>query len=394
MFGLNLDVQPRICRISATFFAALVSCLFFLFPGLASAQNWVWTNEVVDTSGRGMSLAVDDAGNVHISYGEEKAGLKYGFRQVGLNPPKWFTLPLGGGVSYTHTALDSNGNPAICATYLTLPMRYFHFDGKHWDKQEIAPEDNTSVQAACSVVITANGTPHVSWYHLIGAINYAHIRVAELQNGAWLMRTLDFDVQTGKWHAMVLDAQGNPCISYDAFVKGLLKFARWDGKKWNIRVVDSRGLHGPDYSLGMGSSLAFDAHGNAHIVYYSDTEMRHAWQTGDTWKEEVIDNITPSGSSYDYRSSLVFDKDGLLHLSYEDSGMAKHAFFDGKEWHVQVIAPSGASASRFSSMAIDHNQNILYYAYRDAVDGSLRVAVGHKTETPQTAASGKPQGKN
>jgi hypothetical protein len=393
MVGFLRNLCDRIASIRVSFVCLILAFVTTVFPFRAAAQDWAWDNEVVDTSGKGMSLAVDEGGNVHISYGADKEGLKYGFRPAGA-ASRWFTLALGGGVNYTHLALDRHGNAHICSTYLSLPLRYAYYDGKQWDIQEIVPEDRTSVQVACGVAISADGTPHLSWYRIPLGGTYAHIRYAFLRDGVWLMRTLDFDMQTGKWHSMELDAQGKPCISYDAFVKGLLKFARWDGKEWNIRVVDSRGAHGSDYSLGMGSSLAFDSRGNTHISYYSDTEMRHAWQEGEQWKVETVDKISPTGSALDYRSSLVLDVDGFAHISYEDSGVLKHAYFDGKQWNVQVVAPTGNSRSRFNAMTIDRKQNILYLAYKNAGDGSLRVAVGHKVAQSRTAIDEKKSEKN
>jgi hypothetical protein len=369
----------------------LLALLFPALPPVAIAQDWVWTTEVVDKSGRSMSLATDADGNVHMSYGSDE-GLKYGFRPAG-DKSRWFTMSLGGGVAYTSLSLDSHGDPHICSTYFSVGLRYAHYNNKQWEIQTIAPEDK-SAQLACGVAISSDGTPHVSWYS-IPSVEYAHIRYATLQDGVWLMRTLDFDVQTGKWHTLILDPGGNPCISYDAFVKGLMKVARWDGKEWSIRVVDSRAAHGSDYNLGMGSSLAFDSHGNAHVSYYSDTEIRHAWQDGQSWKVETVEKITPSGGASDYRSSIVFDKEGFPHISYEDRGIAKHAFWDGRQWHVQAIAPSGTSISRFSAMTIDQKHNVLYFAYRDAADGSVKVAAGRRNSEPsQTAMSEKKADKN
>ena len=107
-----------------------------------------------------------------------------------------------------------------------------------------------------------------------------------------------------------------------------------------------------------------------------------------------MEKIRPTGGFLDYRSSIVFDRDGFPHISYEDNGVAKHAYWDGKQWYVQVIATTGTSASRFSSMTIDRKHNTLYLAYLDAVDSSLKVAVGHKLEQPQTARGEKETGKN
>ena len=362
--------------------------LMLVSPGSASAQDWAWTREVVDTFGVASSLAVDAAGNVHISYGGD-GGLKYGYRPADTKS-RWFTVGLGGGVNYTNLRTDQQGNPHLCATYLSLPLRYAHYDGKTWAIQQIAPEDNMSVSAQCSVAVEPNGTPHLSWYRLPpDDPEYKHLRYAALQDGVWLMRTVDFDTQTGKWNSMVIGPDGKPDITYDAFVKGLLKFAHWDGKEWNIRVVDHRGAHGLDYSLGMGNCLFLDSHDIAHISYYSDSELRYASQDGQTWMVETVDEIRPTGGWVDYRSSLMFDKDGVPHISYEDFGVLKHAYKDGDHWRVQVIAPSGATRSRFSSMAVDAKANIIYIAYKDPADGSLKVAVGHKVEPSQPAVDEK-----
>lgn len=367
----------------ALLLSAVLLCLPTFSPFAAGTQDWVWTRETVDSSGEAMSLAADPAGNIHLSYGGQ-GGLRYGYRPAGLKS-HWFTMALGGGVSYTNIKADLNGNPHLCATYLSLPLRYAHYDGKRWDIQPIAPEDTMSVQAQCSVAISKDGTPHVAWYRLPGGFGNNHIRYAVLKDGAWLMQTLDFDEQSGKWNWMVADQSGNPDVSYDAYVKGELKFAHWDGKDWNKQIVDHRGAHGADYSLGEGSSLALDAKGHGHISYYSDTELRYASQEGDTWKVETVEKIQPTGAFVDYRSTLLFDKDGVPHISYEDLGVVKHAFKIGDEWQVQVIAPRGATTSRYNSMAIDVASDLIYIAYVDPLDSSLKVAVGRRAPASEAA---------
>jgi len=208
--GVLVCVIRQLFREQCTLILAILFVVLFS-PASTTAQNWVWSTETADISGRSMSIVADADGNVHMSYGGNE-GLKYGFRPAG-EKGHWFTMPLKGNVSYTDLTVDRQGNPHICATYLSLPLRYARYDGKEWNIQEIAPEDTTSVQAACGVVISADGTPHLSWYrYAYDNSDYKHIKYAVLKDGSWLMRTLDFDVQSGKWHSMVLDPQGNPCI--------------------------------------------------------------------------------------------------------------------------------------------------------------------------------------
>ena len=36
-------------------------------------------------------------------------------------------------------------------------------------------------------------------------------QTAELKDGVWAIRTVDWDTQTGKFESMTLDSHGNPC---------------------------------------------------------------------------------------------------------------------------------------------------------------------------------------
>ncbi len=362
--------------------SALALGLTLLLPALASGQSWVWTTESVDTSGIATSLAVDQYGNLNISYGNN-SGLNYGFRSV--NESQWFKMLIDShGVNYTNLKLDRQGNPHICVTHGMLPLRYTHFDGKKWILDEIGT-DSTGIEFACAVAIGPNGTPHLTWYKLAPP-NFAHVRYAVLRDGAWMTQTVDFDAQTGKWNSMILDSQGNPYISYDAYIKGIMKYAHWDGNRWQVRAVDSRGQHGSDYNIGMGSSLVLDSQDNVRITYYTTSELRYARRENQTWIVQTVDSVSDHGS-FQYRSALVIDKNGFPHISYEDLGAVKHAYWDGKQWRMQVISPRGSDPYRYSSMAMDSNRDILYICYQDANDGALTLAIGQKVQEPEATAT-------
>src|ERR1700704_152275 len=99
--GAVMSVVTRaICQPRFLFYC-LLAFLALTLPSLTIAQGWVWTTEIVDKSGRSMSLAADPEGNLHMSYGSADEGLKYGFRPVGAKS-QWFTMALGGGVNYSN----------------------------------------------------------------------------------------------------------------------------------------------------------------------------------------------------------------------------------------------------------------------------------------------------
>jgi hypothetical protein len=101
-----------------------------------------------------------------------------------------------------------------------------------------------------------------------------------------------------------------------------------------------------------------------------------------------VDPITWLGSWAHFHSSIVLDKHGLPHICYEDAGVLKHAFSDGKQWHIQVLARNGLESFRYSSMAIDKDDNI-YIAFRDPEDNTLKLATGRPGSGQADLASKK-----
>lgn len=347
--------------------------VLFLFPVMSWGQTWTWRTETVDQSGKFTSIAVDKEDNLHLSYSDGQGSVKYAFRPAGTSS-KWFTMALDGGDAYTDLALDAHGNPHICFPFRVL--KYAHWDGKSWRIQQIAT-DAAPITFSCAVGVGPDGTPHVSWYRDQNADNspYTHIKYAELQNGVWVIHTLDFETQTGKWESMIIDSRGNPHLSFDAWVKGLLKYAYKDGKDWKVETVDFRGHTNDAYNLGMGNSIALGRNDKPVISYEDGHYLKVAHLEGSSWKIDQVDQISTLGSWFGYRTSLALDKQGFPHVVYDDAGALKHAFWDGKKWHVEILASAGVDGFRYGSLAIDQENN-LYVGYRDPDDGSLKVAIG------------------
>lgn len=350
----------------------------------ARGQTWEWKIETADLYGKFTSLATDDQGNVHLSYVNGDAFVSYGIRPAGSS--RWFIMTIDKGDSFTKITVDHRGNPHICSTAYGK-LKYSHWDGQRWQTQQIA-EGSGTIEFSCSVAVAPGGTPHIAWYQtgLPDGRPYGHLKYAILQDGAWRARTLDFDNETGKWNSMVLDAQGFPLISYSAWRSGQLKFAYWNGNRWNITSVDSREHSRDEYNIGQGSSLVLDRDGKPLISYYSESKLKYARQQGTRWTNETVDSITWLGGWLGFRSSQVLDQSGFPHVCYEDAGVLKHAFGDGKNWHVQVIAPSGIEAYRYSAIAIDR-EGTLYISYHDPSDGSLKVAIGHQVSPPRVGVT-------
>lgn len=381
MLELVFGKLNRAVRVSVLTGAALFSLL--LLSASAAAQTWSWTYEMIDLPAKFPSLAVDSASNLHISYADSTGALKYGFRPAGSS--KWFFMVLDKqlGAFTTKLTLDSNNNPHIC--YTPGIIKYTRFDGKQWHTIQVA-KDSGEIGYTCSIAISKAGVPHLTWYQLSGpTLNYLHMRYAVLSDSVWLARTLDFDGETGKWNSMVLDSQGNPFLSYSAWVNGELRLGHWNGKKWEITTVDSRTRSHGEYNIGQGNSLVLDSDGIPHISFYSEKALKYAHQVGDQWKVDVVDQFTWLGGWAHFRSSIVLDKQARPHICYEDAGVLKHAYWDGKRWRIQVLARNGLESLRYSTMAIDQNDNI-FVAFRDPEDNTLKLATGRPSSEQQAAS--------
>jgi hypothetical protein len=353
----------------------------------------------VDTSAQFTSLAVDPDGNVHVAYAFGHGGfdLKYAFRAAGS--AKWFNMTLEKEYSSyaTNIAVDRNGSPHICFT--PREMKYASWDGKTWHVQVIDPGSGTA-EYNCSVAFSADNIPHLIWYQTRGAGNqgFLHVKHAHLRDGIWMARTIDFDRECGKWNSLVLDPDGHPHVAYSVFPPGELKYSVFDGRDWHITLVDSPGKATTHNATGMGVSLATNNKGAYFMSFYEspslggDTRdlgsLKIARLLDEKWKIETIDQVSKEQGWAEYVTALEFDKRGFAHISYEDGGALKHAYWDGDRWRVQLLVGAAGETTLYSAMKISLDDRI-YISYRDPVNGSLRVAVGHPAlvDAPKAVAA-------
>lgn len=379
---------------------ALSVWAWFMLPFVIRAQTWNWTAENLDTDGAGTSIVVDRDDNLHLSYYVPNGGLvKYGFRPAGSS--KWYTMPLehGLGVLETKITVDNIGNPHIC--YTPRIMKYAHWDGHKWSIQEVDPGSGL-IAYMCSIQVTRDGKPMISWY----LESTTYLRYAILENGVWVARTLEGgDSLAGKWTSMALDADGLPRISFSEFLPrlsesqippGHLKYARFDGKKWTTETVDL-GDSSPDSGgdRGMGNSLVLDAKGDPFISYYDERSLKFARYENGKWIKQTVQRLPPfvRWSWKSFRSSIVLDSKGNPHIGFESLLGLEHAWWDGRQWHVQLIVPTGGISYFENAMTIDKNDT-LYMTFKSFVDGSLKLAIGRATPPAEAVQAGQPTPSN
>jgi hypothetical protein len=351
----------------------LVAALF-LCPTWAAAQTWNWTTEDVDVQGESTSIVADADGNLHLSYYAATGGkLKYAFRSEGNG--KWFNMEIEHGLGFmlTRITADSNANPHICYTPHT--MKYAHWDGGKWRLQSVDSGSGV-VGFWCSIQVSAEGNPQISWYLESGT----YFRYAILKDGVWAAQSIEGGggALPGKWNSMTLDAQNHPQMSYTWFPTGQLKYTAFNGKNWNTMLLDSP-ADSPGGQRGMGSSLILNSQGSPMISYYDEQSLKLARYIDGKWKKETVEELPPFGqfSWRNFRSSLMLDSTGAPHIVFESLKGLEHIWWDGKQWRPQMLLPSLGATFFDNSMTIDKNDD-LFVSYKDPVDGSLKVLVGRR----------------
>ncbi len=360
----------------------IFAALFSLPVGLG-AQTWSWTEDFIElTGGDSVALALDQEGNLHASYHVPEGGLlKYAFRPAGSS--EWFKMTLDHGLNgfSSGITIDAQGNPHICAT--PTQLKYFRFDGHKWFSQWIDP-DNGMVGFMCSILVTPDGKPMVSWYLPMGGFRYAILR-----DGVWMATGLDGNMNDypGKWNSMVLDADGNPHIAYSDFPFGQLRYARFDGKGWIRSVIHSQN-DDPGGPKGMGASILLDAHGNPWISYYDEQSLRVAHYAAGKWTKQTVEKLPPFNNWgwKQFHSNIALDHHGNPHIVFESLQGLEHAWWDGKEWRIQIVLAQSVISFYENTMVMDKN-DVIYIAYRDPLEGSLKLATGRPPRASQTASN-------
>ncbi|HYN89330.1 MAG TPA: DNRLRE domain-containing protein, partial [Ardenticatenaceae bacterium] len=172
---------------------------------------------------------------VHVSYYDRsRRNLKHAVRTA---PRTWRveTVDAAGAVGqYSSLALDRAGNPHISYYDETnSALKYARWDGAAWQIQTV--DNSGDAGSYTSLALDANGNAHISYYDVDDtALNFAR------WNGrAWQIQSVPDDGNVGKYSSLELDPAGNAHISYYDEGNTALNFARWDGAAWQIETVDN-----------------------------------------------------------------------------------------------------------------------------------------------------------
>jgi hypothetical protein len=355
----------------------LLASLLLLASVCVSAQEWTWTTEKV-ARGTTSSIALDADLNLHLTYLTRDAKVYYALRPAGAS--KWFSLVVVEsthevGNVYPKVAVDKHDIPHICVAFGVL--EYVTLAKQQWVKQVVDPGSGV-ISYHCSIAMSADDVPHLGWYHefLPGGTQYSHFRHADLENGVWIVHSVDGGI-AGKWSSMAVDDKGFPHASYSQFAHGGdLNYAEWDGTNWVISAVDSS--QNASTYRGFDNSLALWPDGSPHISYFDARTLKYAHLEKGKWIIEKVGVVASGHDVYGGSTTLLRDSHGNPHIIYGDFGALRHAFFDGKQWHIETVV-SGALQQYDNADAAIGPDDTLYVSYPDPDDGFVKIVTGELT---------------
>ncbi len=333
-----------------------------------------WATEVVAVDGPPdlwSSLALDSAGQVHISsgiMGEPPSSTS--LLHASHNDRGWHTEKVysGSQVTAVALALASSGRPHIVfSSWEDETLRYAHFDGTAWKIETV--DSGRALPMHLSLALDPADRPHIAY---VSGSPRRRLRYARYDGTAW--RTEIVDSSGDMAHpSLAVDATGQPHIAYVSCGDDTLRFASPAGTGWRIEKV------GRTDDFGRDTALMFDPAGRPHIAHSYDSldgrvrVLKYAHYDGNAWQETTVDSTARAAEL-----SLALDASGRPHIGYcsyrESTGRCdqlKYASFDGSRWHVQSVASEEVILLHLDVDA--SGQPRLYY-YGDRALGYARLA--------------------
>jgi hypothetical protein len=206
-----------------------------------------------------------------------------------------------------------------------------------------------------SIAVDPSDYPHIS-YEGDSDFNNNVLKHAFFDGKDWNVEVVD-DGGTGdagSCNAIAIDSLGHIHIAYLAFYYSrYLRYAYFDGTKWNITVLSDL----PDGEVSC-PSIAVDTNNYPHISQVNSAgELRYMKYDGNTWIAETVANGNPS-----YGTSIALSPSGEVHIAFSDGNLAWANKKVSEDWEINYL-DNGLATARNPSIALDSlgNPHVAYY---------------------------------
>ncbi len=236
--------------------------------------NIIATPDSAGVVGSYTSIALDASGHPVVSYIDEtnRALKLLHCGDATCTTGNVITSPVtsGNGAWFTSLKLDAHGNPVIAfynvADHWPQLLHCANPDCTGADNRLTVLDPSFDVGTGISLALDGAGNPVASYYDQAnGDLKVAHCANPNCLGGT-TYASPDTNGDVGRETQLLLDAAGNPVISYQDFDHGLLKIVHCS----DPACVGSTTIAAPDPTLGGNSNaLALDSNGDAVVSYQS-----------------------------------------------------------------------------------------------------------------------------
>jgi hypothetical protein len=164
-----------------------------------------------------------------------------------------------------------------------------------------------------TLALDRGNAPHIAFY---GGPPSSNLFYNNMRGSGFV--TVDDDGKVGRWPSIKADSDKRPRISYYDASQGDLRYARYDGSRWRIEVLDDAD------DTGLQSSLALDDNGNVAFYDAGATNFKYAHKSGGDWTTSIVENCYDAGG----RCGLALGPDDKPHVTYynPDEGSVYYAY--------------------------------------------------------------------
>jgi hypothetical protein len=261
--------------------------------GTPSSPYWYVQNvDRTHAVGEFVSMEIDSLNVPHVSYYDATTtNLIYATVQTLVTPNYWYTQTIGANVNtvgwYSSLALNSAGQSHV--TYYqendgSLRLAYqtptFAWDKLVYPVDSVGVLSGTGVGWYASIDIDNLGRPNISYFDTVNQdLKFATWNgawpPASPYTSDWSITTIDSVGDVGRYSSLVIDPlTGTRHICYYDRTNGNLKYARWEGAGWETAVVDGSLADGDAFDegdVGYYCSIDLNSLGQPAISYYDNT---------------------------------------------------------------------------------------------------------------------------
>lgn len=163
-----------------------------------------------------------------------------------------------------------------------------------------------------SIQLNPSGAPAIAYYDS----EEQQLEYATLTDTGWSVEVVDDEGDVGRYASLAFDSAGNPHISYflrESNSSGTVRYAYWDGSKWNFENVDSLDdIRTGQVGARKITALALDEENIPHLAYTDRSRLIYAVKNDSGWRSQQV--ISADADPLGQLVEVALDSEGNPHL--------------------------------------------------------------------------------